>query len=398
MDLNLQENNTPQGMGMGEDTIIESAPVGIGMGEDTIVEDTTPEPALEPTTEEFGIYTPESSEEFGIVDKDLADATLSRIYSTENTGTKSEQLVRTTERYMTELFDLGNSMPQLGSLQESQKVLYEIYEAESKEELLYDSRSSLTREEVDGINGTIRRKKALAAEVRKSMIIPQLSILSIPEGASPDEIKSVQKLVGTKADGIVGPKTLEAIKSYNLDQQMASRSADTQTRIDPETGLVSEDVTGKGLEGNKSVPNTLISHLNKREGSKSTSYLDSLGKLTGGVGHLMTEEEKKRYPAGTEIPKEVRDRWLKEDSAKAFEAAKQQAKELGVVDNKFVEALASVNFQLGTKWNTIHKKTWELMTQKKFDEAAKEAANSTWNKQTPVRVSDFQKALTELKG
>ena len=38
------------------------------------------------------------------------------------------------------------------------------------------------------------------------------------------------------------------------------------------------------------------------------------------------------------------------------------------------------------------------MTEKKFDEAAKEAANSTWKKQTPVRVADFQKALTELKG
>lgn len=137
-------------------------------------------------------------------------------------------------------------------------------------------------------------------------------------------------------------------------------------------------------------------HLLKREGSVNKSYKDSVGKLTGGIGHLLTPQEIKKYPLGTDIPKEVTDAWFKEDSAEAIDAAKVQAKELGVDKPELIQALTSVNFQLGTNWNKIHKKTWKLLQSGNFKEAAKEAANSKWNKQTPVRVKDFQDTLLKL--
>lgn len=143
----------------------------------------------------------------------------------------------------------------------------------------------------------------------------------------------------------------------------------------------------------KEVSSDFLTHLMRREGSRNETYADSLGKLTGGVGHLLSAEEKKKYPKGTAIPEEVTKAWLKEDSVKAMEAAKKQASEIGVEKEEFINALASVNFQLGTKWNTIHKGTWKLIKQGKYSEAAKEAANSKWFKQTPVRVKDFQEAL-----
>ena len=135
-------------------------------------------------------------------------------------------------------------------------------------------------------------------------------------------------------------------------------------------------------------------HLELREGNVAESYLDSVGKLTGGIGHLLSKAEQAKYPEGTPIPQEVRDEWFAKDSAKAKRAAKLQAQALK--EPRLEAALASVNFQLGTQWFKEHKKTWKLMKEGKWQEAAVEAANSKWNEQTPTRVKDLQLALRSL--
>ena len=38
----------------------------------------------------------------------------------------------------------------------------------------------------------------------------------------------------------------------------------------------------------------LYDHIKLREGYKSVVYLDTLGKPTGGIGHLLSSEEKKK--------------------------------------------------------------------------------------------------------
>jgi len=48
-----------------------------------------------------------------------------------------------------------------------------------------------------------------------------------------------------------------------------------------------------------------------------TSYLDSLDNLTGGIGHLLSEDEQKKYPIGTAIPDSVVSGWFKGDTDKA---------------------------------------------------------------------------------
>jgi predicted chitinase/LysM repeat protein/GH24 family phage-related lysozyme (muramidase) len=141
---------------------------------------------------------------------------------------------------------------------------------------------------------------------------------------------------------------------------------------------------------------SIIKHLKLREGQKYKIYKDTKGHLTGGVGHKLTKDEIIKYPLETTISQPQIDKWLVKDSRDAINAAKQQAEELQIYDPKFIEALTAVNFQLGTAWNTEHKNTWKLLKDRKYDEAAKEAANSSWNNQTPVRVKDFQKALTQL--
>lgn len=137
----------------------------------------------------------------------------------------------------------------------------------------------------------------------------------------------------------------------------------------------------------------VVAHLKLREGIKYESYKDSLGHLTGGVGHLLSPKEALLYPEGSQIPSVMVESWLRGDIELAKKAAEKQCMELSEPSYELLCALIHVNFQLGTSWYKIHKKTWSLMLQGRYEEAADEAANSVWYRQTPVRVKDFQKAL-----
>lgn len=137
--------------------------------------------------------------------------------------------------------------------------------------------------------------------------------------------------------------------------------------------------------------------LKKREGVRSAVYKDSLGKPTAGIGHLLTAEERAKYPIGTEIPEAQIQKWYQEDVSKATSAADAQFSELPTEDRTLRKVLVAVNFQLGTEWYKEHKNTWRLMQEGKWDEAAVEAANSRWNSQTPVRVEDLQRALRSIR-
>jgi len=173
-----------------------------------------------------------------------------------------------------------------------------------------------------------------------------------------------------------------------LDEAIAREDASTDFTEKETNFLVDQEEMQQ-----PAIKEKVVAKLKQREGSVNKAYADSLGKPTGGVGHLLTKEEQALYPEGTEIPQEVVDGWLEQDSRKAMKAAEEQAKELGVDSEEMVLALSSVNFQLGPNWKDEHKNTWKLMKQGKYAEAAQEVANSDWNNQTPTRVEDFQEAL-----
>lgn len=143
-------------------------------------------------------------------------------------------------------------------------------------------------------------------------------------------------------------------------------------------------------------------HLVLREGNKEKSYLDSLGKLTAGIGHLLSPEEAKLYPEGTVVPEEIRNNWFEADSAKATKAAYDQAQEIQALS--LIPALTSVNFQLGTAWTEKFPTAYEHLKNGNYESAIQEIENtsegsgklSDWNKQTPVRVKDFVASIREL--
>jgi GH24 family phage-related lysozyme (muramidase) len=131
-----------------------------------------------------------------------------------------------------------------------------------------------------------------------------------------------------------------------------------------------------------------------REGRKNVVYRDSLGKPTVGIGHLVVPDD--ALNVGVRITDEQVDAFFKKDSATAMSAARSQAAEAGIRDSAFIPYLASVNFQLGTGWTRNFTRTWNLIVEGKYQEAAAEAAESIWAKQTPDRLRDFQDALRKL--
>ncbi len=131
-----------------------------------------------------------------------------------------------------------------------------------------------------------------------------------------------------------------------------------------------------------------------REGRETKVYRDSLGKPTVGIGHLVVPAD--GLEVGDVISGEQVEAFFLDDSQAAMAAARAQVAEAGIDDPRFLPYLASVNFQLGTGWNLVFKKTWALILDRRYDEAATEAANSKWAVQTPIRLKDFQNALRML--
>tara|TARA_R100000900_G_scaffold145670_1_gene132170 strand:- start:114 stop:575 length:462 start_codon:yes stop_codon:yes gene_type:complete len=150
--------------------------------------------------------------------------------------------------------------------------------------------------------------------------------------------------------------------------------------------------------------NDYLEHLELREGNVEYVYLDSLGKPTCGVGHLLTEDECSLYYIDQVVDKEIRDQWLQEDAAKAWEAAAQQIEDLGIEQAEFIIVLGSVNFQLGTRWMDKFPSAYKALKNKDYDEAIRQVSTgsgkdgqSKWKEQTPVRVEDFVTAIDKLR-
>lgn len=151
-----------------------------------------------------------------------------------------------------------------------------------------------------------------------------------------------------------------------------------------------------------SIPQSALDHLKNREGFRNKVYRDSRGILTAGYGHKLTEDEKLQYKENDLVDSDKLNLWFNADGQKAYDAAISQAKQLGEEDPDFVNALFSVNFQLGENWwdgsvnPDAHKKTWQYLSDGDYTKAAEEVYDSTWAKQTPTRVDDFSNAIRNL--
>lgn len=85
--------------------------------------------------------------------------------------------------------------------------------------------------------------------------------------------------------------------------------------------------------------------IKKHEGVKMVVYADPIGLPTGGVGHLLSEDERKRMPIGTPLTEEQVDTWLREDVKEAEEAVNRFVR-VELTQGQF-DALVSFTFNVG---------------------------------------------------
>jgi lysozyme len=131
-----------------------------------------------------------------------------------------------------------------------------------------------------------------------------------------------------------------------------------------------------------------------REGCRTTVYADSRGLPTVGIGHLVIPADNLRL--GDVISMERVNALFAVDGAGALTAARKQCGQAGITSTDFMPYLASVNFQLGTGWTTKFPNTWQMIVDGRYDDAANALNGTVWQRQTPVRVQDFQTALRAL--
>jgi len=134
-------------------------------------------------------------------------------------------------------------------------------------------------------------------------------------------------------------------------------------------------------------------HAILREGKKNRVYADSLGKLTGGIGHLIVEQG---YKLGDPLPEALIEAWFRRDTDKALQTSLIQWQEIKKLTAPFLAALISVNFQLGD-FSVKFKNSHRLLVEHEFDQAIKNIENSLWARQTPVRAKDFVDAIRRIK-
>ena len=151
---------------------------------------------------------------------------------------------------------------------------------------------------------------------------------------------------------------------------------------------------GAGGAAGGSVDTAFEALMADREGRRNDVYPDSLGKPTVGIGHLVVAADGLKM--GDRITDAQVTALFMKDSASALSAARSQAAAAGISDVAFMPFLASVNFQLGTRWIDTFPQTWKMIVDGEYENAAKALDGTLWAKQTPVRVRDFQEALRGL--
>lgn len=144
------------------------------------------------------------------------------------------------------------------------------------------------------------------------------------------------------------------------------------------------------------VPQPIIDLLKEREGFRTDVYLDSLGKATAGLGHLLLTCELHIYPLSSIVPNDVLNEWIEEDTTACYIAGMNQARQIGISDQSLINALSVVSFQLGSMWHKNFPRCWQCLLNHDWIGVIAQLEGTPWQKETPVRVADFTGVLQRM--
>ena len=127
------------------------------------------------------------------------------------------------------------------------------------------------------------------------------------------------------------------------------------------------------------------------EGVRTSMYLDSLGKATIGIGHLIKPHERERYAEGVEISMDEVEELFEMDLNRAAAGAESLIKECIGHDlpPHIEEVILEMVYQLGTQGVRNFKKFWKALRIKDWKTAASEMKDSRWHKQPAKRCESL---------
>lgn len=126
--------------------------------------------------------------------------------------------------------------------------------------------------------------------------------------------------------------------------------------------------------------------IKKHEGVKNVSYKDSDNLLTGGVGHLLRQNEIELYPLGTPIPEAQVNKWLEQDTVTALKIAQTLCNDVWAdLTDVRKRALVDLAYNLGQTRLAKFTNFLAAMNRSDFDRAAAELKNSKWYSQVGRR-------------
>ena len=132
----------------------------------------------------------------------------------------------------------------------------------------------------------------------------------------------------------------------------------------------------------------LQEEISKDEGIKFETYRCSLGHLTGGIGHLITEWDEDIYsgPVGTAIPTEQVNDWFAKDIETTIKDCNLLFSQFNNLPDDIQHVLANMCFQLGRPRLSKFKNMIAAVEDLDWHRMADEMENSRWFKQTPNRA------------
>jgi len=132
---------------------------------------------------------------------------------------------------------------------------------------------------------------------------------------------------------------------------------------------------------------SLKARIRAHEGVRTSMYLDSLGKATIGIGHLIQPHEREKFSEGVEISMELVEELFDLDLNRAAAGAEVLIEECVGHDlpEHITEVILEMVFQLGTQGVRNFKKMWKAMRVKDWEKAAAEMKDSRWHSQTTKR-------------
>ena len=133
---------------------------------------------------------------------------------------------------------------------------------------------------------------------------------------------------------------------------------------------------------------TLQNEISSDEGVVYELYRCSLGHLTGGIGHLITEWDEDYYgkPIGYPVSQEQVDAWFAVDINRTLQDCKEIFPDFNDLPEEAQLVIANMCFQLGRPRLSKFKKFIAAINERDWIKAADEMEDSRWYRQTTARA------------